>query len=89
MIIWCISVIVFSLVLIAALHGLFIWATETLSLPRTIDLVDEPTERYEQINSLLSRTDVAQENHNTPRQPTKENPDFMKQALLEHVSKYT
>ena len=56
MISWTIRWILFSLVLIFLIHYLYIFFKTTLTVPKVKDLVNKPTEKYNEILNTIKST---------------------------------
>jgi hypothetical protein len=54
----------FSLLFIALIHHLFIFFKNMLTVPKIKDLVNSPTERYNEILDTLQKTSSINQNQN-------------------------
>ena len=56
MILWCFKWIILSFILIILIHYLYIFFQNTLTTPKVKDLINKPTERYNEIISSINNT---------------------------------
>ena len=52
---WIIQQIIISIVLIISIHYIYIFFKNNLTIPKTKDLVNKPTEQYKKIYSSLKK----------------------------------
>ena len=55
MLFWIIQQTIISIILIISIHYIYIFFKTNLTIPKTKDLVNKPTERYKQIYSSLKK----------------------------------
>ena len=56
MLFWIIQQTIISIVLIISIHYIYIFFKNNLTIPKTKDLVNKPTEQYKKIYSSLKKT---------------------------------
>ena len=56
MLFWIIQQTIISVVLIISVHYIYIFFKNNLTIPKTKDLVNKPTEQYKKIYSSLTKT---------------------------------
>lgn len=76
MLYWILQTTIISLILIYLVHYLFNFFKSTLTVPKIKDLVNAPTQKYENIFNVLSHSSDA--NHNA----SKIEPSFYKETDL-------
>ena len=59
MLAWIIQTTLISLVLIILIHYLFVFFKTTLTIPKVKDLVNKPTERYNDIFKTINKTELS------------------------------
>ena len=59
MLAWIIQTTLISLVLIILLHYLFVFFKTTLTIPKVKDLVNKPTEKYNDIFKTINKTELS------------------------------
>ena len=75
MLFWIIQQTIISIVLIISVHYIYIFFKNNLTIPKTKDLVNRPTEQYKNIYKSLSKS--------------KENNKEMKNELKDYLKKLT
>jgi len=75
MLFWIIQQTIISIVLIISVHYIYIFFKNNLTIPKTKDLVNRPTEQYKNIYSSLNKS--------------KENNKEMKNELKDYLKKLT
>lgn len=65
MIFWTIKTIVLSIIFIFLIHHLIEFFKNTLTVPKVKDLVNVPTQKYEHILNILSKSKNTSENINS------------------------
>lgn len=75
MLFWIIQQTIISIVLIISVHYIYIFFKNNLTIPKTKDLVNRPTEQYKHIYSSLNKS--------------KENNKEMKNELKDYLKKLT
>ena len=74
MLYWTIRWILFSLILIFLVHYLYTFLTNTLTIPKVKDLVNKPTEKYDEIlNTIKSEPNKDNVSITEVELPNKEN----------------
>ena len=62
MLFWILQQTIISIVLIISVHYIYIFFKNNLTIPKTKDLVNKPTEQYKQIyNSIKTNKETSQE----------------------------
>lgn len=62
MLFWIIQQTIISIILIISVHYIYIFFKNNLTIPKTKDLVNKPTEQYKQIyNSIKTNKETSQE----------------------------
>jgi len=79
---WTVQWIIISLVLITLLHYLYSFFLDTLTVPKVRDLINKPTERY---NEILSQTSTV----DTIPKPDQDEMQEELQAFLSNIKKDT
>ena len=65
MLFWIIQQTIISIILIISVHYIYIFFKNNLTIPKTKDLVNKPTEQYKQIyNSIKTKKETSQEMKN-------------------------
>ena len=66
MLIWCIKIIIISVIIIFLTHNIITFMSDTLTVPKTKDLVQITNKNYENIYNILSysKNDYNHENMN-------------------------
>lgn len=65
MLFWIIQQTIISIILIISVHYIYIFFKNNLTIPKTKDLVNKPTEQYKQIyNSIKTNKETSQEMKN-------------------------
>ena len=59
MLAWIIQTTLISLVLIILMHYLFVFFKTTLTIPKVKDLVNKPTEKYNDIFKTINKTELS------------------------------
>ena len=62
MIIWLFKHIILSLVLIFSIHYIYIFLKNNLTTPKTIDLIEKPKKKYNEIYKSLKEDDSMKSN---------------------------
>jgi len=75
MLFWIIQQTIISVVLIISIHYIYIFFKNNLTIPKTKDLVNRPTEQYKNIYKTLNKS--------------KENSKEMKNELKDYLKKLT
>jgi hypothetical protein len=72
MLYWIIQITIVSFILIFLVHYLINFFKETLTIPKFKDLVNTPTQKYENMYNIISNNKIAE----TPQSPTNEYTEY-------------
>lgn len=73
MLLWSIQLIIIYLLLIILVHYLYSFFKNTLTIPKIKDLVNKPSERYNEIYKTINERKNSSENSNYEDNSTKNN----------------
>ena len=85
---WVAKQVVISLVMILLFHQIILFITKTFTKPKVIDLVDKPTEMYEDIYETINSSSLLPPS-NIPTGIPQEEKDSMQMELQEYLTDLT